>query len=184
MKKKRRQPEEFESDNTENSDPNSSESKGFNSSSTIEASKANSEVDRTQNQRSIYYSRQELMNAAANGNLSLIQKMLQPQLNLTVAPKDDDISSKLPNDNNKNTNKKASTFFSNMLGCALLRSCESGHGSVSHTLLELGANIFAIDAKDVKQQSSLHKAAGHGDAELVKMLLAKEPDALDKYDKV
>jgi len=126
-----------------------------------------------------YYSTKDLFDAAGAGDTELVQRILQPKFVLTVSKRATENPSTV-----EGVENESPSFFASILGQALGKACEFGHGEVSHALLELGADVCATDPADDKQHDSLHKAAASGSADLVKMLLARHPSGIDSTDKV
>eukprot|EP00750_Incisomonas_marina_P001769 INCI11641.2.p1 GENE.INCI11641.2~~INCI11641.2.p1 ORF type:complete len:511 (+),score=123.11 INCI11641.2:227-1759(+) len=176
-------------DGDENSDPNNIMRPDATRRKASEA-----DVPKQEHQdKSPYPSKQDLCKAAANGDAELVRRLLQPKLVLTVPRESSDADArpgaKIGGDGSgedasqQDQNVRVEpSFFSNVLGFALLHACAGGHGAVSHTLIELGANVRAVDPEDKMQQAPLHKAASSGSVDLLKALLAKYPEGIDEVD--
>ena len=135
----------------ENSDPNNHALDG---GATKPATKAagvagGDDVDSIIANESPYPSKKDLYAAAAAGDADMVRHILQPKFTLSVAP--------LPlASDSEGEAAVASSFFSDVLGCALVRACEFGRGDVSLALLELGANVHAVDPADASKQVCTH----------------------------
>ena len=134
-----------------------------------------------------YHSENDLLEAAGRGDSALLNQILQPKLTLTVSPDakpDGDKTSETAKPKVAANKGDSTTYFSDLLGRALVRACAEGRGDVSHSLLQMGADVTAVDPTDRQKQPPLHKAAANGSLNLLKILLAKHPEGIDETDKV
>lgn len=134
-----------------------------------------------------YPSKSELFEAAAEGDKALLKSLLQPKIILTktaLESSGNEDDSQNATTSKKKNNVSETTFFTDLLGCALVRACSRKQLNTAKMLVELGANVRQVDPEDPTKQSSLHKAAASGSADILKMLLSKYPDGLDELDQV